>query len=115
MGRWLLLSSSLIVLGALYTIDASSSTARAPDARTLGGTCDSTRDCRNRMQCVENVGVLDGQCSAACADTSACQQAFGVQALCLGADLCARACAGDGTCPNGTICNAYGWCERATH
>ena len=111
MGRWLLLSSSLIVLGALSLID-DPNPSRAPDARALGGTCDGTRECRVGTRCIDNDGVLSGQCSAACSDTSSCQQSFGTQTLCLGVDLCARACAGTNDCPSGTSCNAYGFCER---
>jgi len=110
MGRWLWLSSSLLVLGALSTIDP----ARAPDASSLGGTCESTRDCVEGTRCIHHRdGALDGQCSSACSATQACQSEFGQASLCLGADLCAPTCAQAADCPGGTRCNVYGWCERA--
>ena len=34
---------------------------------------------------------------------------FGEQALCLGADVCARACTSPQSCPTGSACNLYGW------
>jgi hypothetical protein len=108
MGRWLLLSSCLFVVGALTYSDAT----RAPNAKQLGGACSSTHDCRKGTTCVEVAGVMSGQCSAACNATDACQQQFGTAALCLGADVCARTCEASSECPSGTACNSYGWCER---
>lgn len=111
MGRFLLLSSAVILLGALSLLDDPNPT-RAPDARPLGGICEGTRECRLGTRCIDSDGVLAGQCSASCAANSACQQAFGLDTMCLGADLCARACDKPSDCPSGTICNDYGWCER---
>jgi hypothetical protein len=110
MGRWLLLSSSLLVLGALTALGPVS---RDPDAHALGGGCQATRECREGLSCVDRDGVIEGQCSATCSESSSCQAEFGAAALCLGADLCARSCARASDCPSGTDCNVYGWCERA--
>jgi hypothetical protein len=85
---------------------------RAPDAQALGGACESTHGCQDGTRCVEQQGVLEGQCSAPCNDNTACSERFGEAVLCLGVDLCARACAGSADCPANTLCNAYGWCER---
>ena len=112
MGRWLLVVSSLLVASALFLIDNPNPT-RAANARSLGGACAGTRDCRAGTHCIESDGVLTGQCSAACVDSSSCAEAFGEPALCLGNDLCARACTQATDCPSGTTCNVYGWCERA--
>ena len=112
MGRWLFVGSSLFVIGALFLIDSPNPT-RTVNARSLGGICEGTRDCRAGTHCIESDGILAGQCSAACAESSSCRQAFGDQALCLGNDLCARACTQATDCPNGTTCNVYGWCERS--
>lgn len=109
MGRWLLVSSSLFVLGALTAVGPMS---RAPDAETLGGNCEATFECREGLQCIDRSGVIEGQCSATCSESSSCQAEFGRAALCLGADLCARSCAGAADCPSGTACNVHGWCER---
>ena len=110
MGRWLLLCFSVLVLAAVGF--ASNEPARAPDARDLGGLCEETRECRSGSRCVDQTGVMEGQCSATCSESLSCQSAFGGKSLCLGADLCARTCADSGDCPAGTECNAYGWCER---
>jgi hypothetical protein len=110
MGRWLwLLISSLLLLGALSSIDP----ARAPDASSLGGTCESTRDCVEGTRCIHTEGAMDGQCSSGCSATQGCQEEFGQASLCLGADVCARTCAQATDCPDQTVCNMYGWCERA--
>ena len=109
MGRLLLLSSSVLVLAAVALIGPQS---RAPHAHGLGGACDVTRDCVEGLRCVDSDGVIEGQCSAPCSDSSSCQNRFGAQAMCLGADLCARSCARTADCPSGTDCNVYGWCER---
>jgi hypothetical protein len=109
MGRWLLLSFSVFVLGAVTVVN---DPARAPDARDLGGLCEDTHECRSGSRCVDAAGVIEGQCSATCSESISCQSQFGAKALCLGADLCARTCAHDTDCPDGTDCNLYGWCER---
>ncbi len=110
MGRWLLLSFSVLALGAVAVIQPDP--ARAPDARDLGGVCEETRECRSGSRCVDATGVMEGQCSATCSESISCQSQFGQKALCLGADLCARTCGTDGDCPAFTECNLYGWCER---
>jgi hypothetical protein len=109
MGRWLWLSSSVLVIGALSLLDPE----RAADARALGGACDSTRECQVGLRCIQGEGAMDGQCSAGCSAGSACQEQFGEQSMCLGADVCARACQKAADCPADTHCNVYGWCERA--
>lgn len=110
MGRWLLLSFSVLALGAVAVIQHDP--ARAPDARDLGGVCEETRECRSGSRCVDATGVMEGQCSATCSESISCQSQFGQKALCLGADLCARTCGSDSDCPAFTECNLYGWCER---
>jgi hypothetical protein len=108
MGRWLLLSACLFVVGALTYNDVT----RAPDAKYLGGACESTHECRKGTTCVDVDGVMSGQCSAPCNASAVCQRGFGNDAICVGADLCARTCQSSAQCPQGTRCNAYGWCER---
>jgi hypothetical protein len=85
---------------------------RAADANGLGGVCESTQGCKHGTRCVDQEGVMSGQCSTSCNDETACSEHFGGAVLCLGADLCARACGDAAECPAGTQCNAYGWCER---
>jgi len=109
MGRWLLLSACLFVLGALTHHDAT----RAPDAKQLGGACSGTHDCRKGTTCLDVEGVMTGQCSTACNASEACQQQFGGDSICLGADVCARTCGAASDCPAETVCNPYGWCERS--
>jgi hypothetical protein len=108
MGRWFLLTACLFVVSALTYSDAS----RARDAAQLGGACSSTHACQKGTTCMDVDGVFSGQCSAACNESSSCQQQFGAAAICLGADVCARTCQASSECPSGTQCNAYGWCER---
>jgi hypothetical protein len=109
MARWLAVSSLVIVVVMSAWLRDE---RRAPDARSLGGVCESTSGCQEGTRCVDQRGVMAGQCSASCSDDSACSDHFGAAVLCLGADLCARACDGAADCPAGTQCNAYGWCER---
>ena len=86
---------------------------RAPDAKALGGLCDSTYECRLGSRCIDVDGVMRGQCSTSCNSSVSCANAFGSTAFCLGADLCARACQTSSDCLPGTECNDYSWCERA--
>ena len=108
MARWLLLSSSLFMLGALTYSDAT----RATDARSLGGACESTHDCQKGTTCTTIDGVMAGQCSTGCNSSEACQRHFGAQAMCIGVDVCALGCRSSADCPSESTCNAYGWCER---
>jgi hypothetical protein len=107
MSRWLLLSCCLLVLTAVAYIEPT----RAHDARPLGGQCASDRDCQLGLMCAHETGVIEGQCSAVCNSTPACQERFGSESMCLGADVCARTCGNDDGCSHGGSCNAYGWCE----
>jgi len=109
MARWMM--ACMFALGVV-TIGVRD-TYRATDAQSLGGLCESTHACQDGMRCVDAEGVMEGQCSSSCSDTSACTAQFGQAVLCLGADLCARACAEASDCPQGTRCNVYGWCERS--
>ena len=109
MARWMAVSSVVIVLVMFAWLRDE---RRAPDALGLGGVCESTSGCQEGTRCVDHRGVMAGQCSTSCADDSACAGRFGAAVLCLGADLCARACDDAADCPSGTQCNAYGWCER---
>jgi hypothetical protein len=111
MARWLLLGSCLLVIGAVTYSDAT----RAPDAQPLGGVCESTHECRKGTTCVETEGVVNGQCSASCNSNALCDAQFGSVSICLASDLCVRACQAADQCPDGTACNAYGWCERPAH
>ncbi|MET0385095.1 MAG: hypothetical protein ABW321_04010 [Polyangiales bacterium] len=108
MARWLCLCAGLFAIAALGYRE----TTRAADARTLGAACESTHECQVGTRCVDLEGVMPGQCTAACNADSTCTQAFGAEAQCLGADMCARTCREASDCPDGTACNAYGWCER---
>ena len=108
MSRWLFLVSCLGVLAAVGRAEP----ARHQDARGLGGLCEGTVDCHERLACASVDGVLDGQCSAVCNSDAACEEAFGAPAMCVGADRCVRSCGPGGHCPVGTLCNGFGWCER---
>ncbi len=108
MSRWLLLSCSVLILGAVSHYR----TVRSPTAQPLGGACLSDRDCQIDLDCTIAPGVIEGQCSASCNSTEACEETFGAASMCLGADVCARTCESSASCPADTACNAYGWCER---
>lgn len=108
MARWLAACSFVVGIVTLGLRD----THRAADAERLGGLCESTHGCQQGTRCVDVEGVMEGQCSTECSETQACSQRFGPAVLCVGADLCARACQVASDCAQGTICNAYGWCER---
>jgi hypothetical protein len=108
MNRWLLVSCCALVLTAIAYIEPT----RAHDAKALGGDCASDRDCQLGLSCLHIAGVLEGQCSATCNATASCQERFGGESMCLGADVCARTCGNDAGCSTGGSCNAYGWCER---
>jgi len=105
--RWIVLAACLFAIGALGYRDA----VRSPHAKALGGSCDSSYDCKQGTRC-ESDGVLAGQCSAACNASSSCAEAFGADSQCIGADLCAHSCKSQSECPAQTHCNGYGWCER---
>ena len=107
MSRWLFAVCCALCAAAFGFVEP----VRSPTARALGGSCARDRDCQLGLQCTFLPGVLEGQCSASCNSTPACQERFGEQSLCLGADVCARACSGTESCPNGSTCNLYGWCE----
>ena len=109
MARWAVLSTFLIAVVTIGLRDGQ----RAADAKGLGGVCESTHGCLRGTRCVDQDGVMEGPCSTGCSDNMACADHFGGAVLCLGADLCARACGETADCPAGTECNAYGWCERA--
>ncbi|MGD8863683.1 MAG: hypothetical protein PVI30_26950 [Myxococcales bacterium] len=108
MNRWLLLSSCVLVLVAVFHAEPSS---RPAGAGPLGAVCTTDRDCQHGLECTYVPGVMEAQCSASCNATDSCQERFGSQSMCLGADLCARSCGQDADCPDGIACNAYGWCE----
>ena len=110
MSRWLFAACCLLCLVSFGFVEP----VRSPTARPLGGECDKDRDCQLGMQCTFVAGVIEGQCAASCNSTPSCQERFGEQSLCLGADVCARACTGPQGCPAGSTCNLYGWCESTT-
>jgi len=107
MSRWLLLSLSVLILGTVTHLRG----VRSPSAQSLGGACISNRDCQFDLECTNVPGAIEGQCSATCNSSESCTDRFG-ESMCLGADLCARTCDANLPCPDGTACNAYGWCER---
>ena len=109
MSRWLFLSLCALCLIAVSAVPPS----RATNARPLGGSCATDRDCQSGLSCTYVDGVISGQCSASCSSTASCQERFGDDSMCLGADLCARSCSALVSCPEGDVCNAYGWCETA--
>jgi hypothetical protein len=109
MARWLLLCTCLVSALVFGYRDA----VRSKDAKTLGGVCDSTFDCKQGTTCASD-GVMEGLCSAACSSSAACSEAFGSAAQCIAADLCARSCRSGSDCLEGTVCNTYGWCERVS-
>ncbi|MEY4578431.1 MAG: hypothetical protein RL701_3134 [Pseudomonadota bacterium] len=108
MARWLVMCACMFGVVSVGYREVS----RAPDARPLGGVCESTHECRKGTRCFDVQGVMEGQCSAPCNSNALCNNTFGAAALCLGADLCARTCRFSSDCPEGTTCNAYSWCER---
>jgi hypothetical protein len=111
MSRWLFAALCALCAAAFGFVEP----GRSPTARALGGACAHDRECQLGLQCTFLPDVLEGQCSASCNSTPACQERFGEQSLCLGADVCARACTSldAQTCPKGSTCNLYGWCESA--
>ena len=109
MSRWLFLSLCCTCLLAI----SAAPPARSATARPLGGVSATDRDCQSDLQCTFVDDVLSGQCSATCSSTPSCQERFGDESMCLGADMCARTCGNDLACPGGSTCNAYGWCEAA--
>jgi hypothetical protein len=106
MSRWFLFACCLFALAALSYGEP----ARAPDALSLGGACARDRECQVGLTCTFEPGVIDGQCTAACNSSASCQERFGAQSVCLGADLCARTCTYNADCGGG-FCNIYSWCE----
>ena len=108
MSRWPLLFCCVSVLAGLIY----SEPIRSPNAVGLGGACSTDRDCQVGLDCGYVPGVLEAQCTASCNTAAACQDRFGRESMCLGADLCTRTCQHDTDCPDVTGCNAYGWCER---
>ena len=109
MSRWLFLSLCALCLIALSAVPPT----RAADARPLGGQCATDRDCQADLQCSYVDGVMSGQCTARCSSTPSCQERFGDDSMCLGADICARTCGALSGCADGELCNGYGWCETA--
>lgn len=107
MSRWLFAACCALCAAAFGFVEP----VRLPTAAGLGGVCAHDRDCQFGLQCTFVPGVLERQCSAGCNATAACQERFGEESLCLGADICARACISSETCPRGSSCNLYGWCE----
>jgi hypothetical protein len=107
MSRWLFAACCVLFLVS-FTV---AHPTRPPSAHALGGSCDDDRDCQLGLQCTSVAGVMEGQCAASCNSTPSCQERFGEQSLCLGADVCARACTNAQQCPAGSTCNLYGWCE----
>lgn len=108
MGRWLVLACSVLVLSAVTHLQS----VRSPTAVALSGACVTDRDCQNDLSCTFQPGVMEGQCAASCNASESCQERFGTESVCLGADLCARTCELQADCPSGAVCNLYGWCER---
>jgi hypothetical protein len=97
MSRWLLLSCCLLVLAAIGYAEP----RRLPNAHPLGGACVGDRQCQLGLYCKYVPQVMDGQCTASCSSTPACQEYFGTESVCLGADVCARTCKADSDCPTG--------------
>jgi hypothetical protein len=54
---------------------------------------------------------MEGQCSAFCNSSATCTEEFGSASMCVAADLCARTCHTQHDCPEGSGCNAFGWCD----
>jgi hypothetical protein len=86
----------------------------------LGAACDDSGDCRGSLACVTG-GEVDGypssasvvvqQCTSRCEDSQECRDRHGV-ARCID-DHCVVDCRDDvSVCPDGTICNDQGWCDR---
>ena len=87
-----------------------------PGAGSLGAPCQTSADCSGSLFCPLDSPqhVLDGQCSATCDSSNACDASLGPSRACIGANLCVRDCVNDSDCPAGTTCNDYQWCQR-TH
>ena len=94
MSRWLFAACCVLSAAAFGFVEPS----RSPSARSLGGNCANDRDCQLGLHCAFVEGVIAGQCTATCNSTPACQEHYGEQSLCLGADLCARACTSPQSC-----------------
>jgi hypothetical protein len=109
MSRWLFLTLCCFCLVAI----SAAPPARSATARPLAGACATDRDCQTGLSCTYVEGVMAGQCAAACNSSASCQERFGDESVCLGADVCARTCSAASDCPEGNVCNLYGWCESA--
>lgn len=110
MERWLLLF--LTVLTPLV-VGFPPGTQPARRSSGLGAPCAYDADCASTLTCTEDA-ALAGQCSAVCRSDDSCQSRFGRQARCIGVDQCVRTCNDEISCPEGTACNSYGWCEAVT-
>jgi hypothetical protein len=104
-------ASLLMVFVGCSSSDSGNSTP------VLGDICTSSADCGGQMVCHSDTTnyVANGQCTASteCSKDSQCS-GFGSAhgAMCIGANICVATCGVQSDCPNGTICNSYGWCER---
>ncbi len=81
----------------------------------VGQPCETADDCAQGLVC--NIDAIDyvvhKQCTAACASTEQCTGMFGDDTMCIGAELCTLTCLADTDCPELTVCNDFGWCERS--
>jgi hypothetical protein len=107
MSRWLF----VFCCGLLLVVGSYSERGRSAEARGLAGQCTSDRDCQAGLTCAQVPGVMEGQCSSFCNSSETCEERFGSASMCVGADLCARSCATQAECPEGSTCNAFGWCD----
>ena len=107
MSRWLF----VFCCGLLLVAGSYLGRGRSAAARELGGLCSSDSDCQVGLTCAQVPGVMEGQCSAFCNSNALCEERFGSASMCVGADLCARTCGTQAECPQGSGCNAFGWCD----
>jgi len=80
----------------------------------IGDPCDKSSDCVKGLECHEDTFAyaMHRQCTAPCSSHRDCSTQFGGDAYCLGGGVCAAQCTADADCPQLSVCNDIGWCQR---
>jgi hypothetical protein len=99
------------------TTSGTGSGAGGGDPGTTGGIgapCESTTDCKAGLDChFDTVNYIGHkQCTAACDLSNPCEDRFGSQTFCIGADICVQSCRDSADCPAKTVCSSNKWCKR---
>lgn len=83
-------------------------------AASLGAACDTSQDCPSGITCNTDTTdyIANKQCTTSCTTDATCHSMFGADSHCIGAGICVRECNTNADCPDLSICNGYGWCDR---